>query len=341
MFYPYLASYTKLSNPDVTMKTFFTFYVFSYVGYGCGSQLTNLYLYLFNFKQAMIVNALISVIVNIGFVYCSSSLGIIICIMLMGSTLKVIITLTTLFFKENYNERANIETAKCSGGKMFGSVVFTILFSYIINPGNKGLKWAVEEEGVTNMYYSEEISSNISFALFLHGLWIIILYSIAYIVIPESTEYRGLNSQKNESEKDIELIEQNPENNINYEEPFSYWNELTSFKFIILFVLSILRLSENLFIIDNFKLQGVVLTDNDHLLNQVFAFSGILSVFSRMGAGWVLNKLGNKKVHTIVFMSMILVDLLYIFLIEHSFTLFALTMCYIRLLLNLTKTSVI
>ena len=372
VFYPYLASYLKLTDPSFTMKTLFSYFLLAYVGFGFASQFTNAYLYLFGFKNAIMINGFVNILHNFGFAYLKSRAGIAICTILMGSTSEVTLILCTLFFKEHYPKDAEIHYTKCSGGKMFGTAFWTIALAYLVNPNNKGLEWEVEENGIVNRYYSQEISQNIVSALFYNSIYVAIIYVAVLFYIPKSNIYKGLEimrlrknsctehldefndsrelmisamnenraSETNNSKNPFRLKnegvigedwEQMEENLLTKEaDDFSYSKEIVSQKFLILFMLSIIRLSENNFIIDNYKLQGAALTDNDHLLNQVFAFAGFLSFFSRTYSGLLWEKLGSRKVHTIILIITVLIDLTYIFLVEHSFYVYALSVCIVR-----------
>ena len=215
--YPYLASYMKLTDTSYTMKTFFNYFFLLYIGFTGASHLANLYLYFLDFKKTVLLNFFIIIFHNFAFGYCTNQVILIITIILAGSSGKVSQILCTLFFKEFYPKDAEWYIVKCYGMQFLGVAFHTILFSYVINPENKGREWAVEENGTVNYYYSSDVSTNLPKAMFINTIAHVIANTILLSIIPKSDVYVGqkVNKLKEKSIKDIsvEISQQNIELN--------------------------------------------------------------------------------------------------------------------------------
>ena len=369
--YPYLASYLKLTDSSYTMKTLFNYFFFVYVGDTMASSFVNLYLYFLSFNKVIVLNLFIIIFHNFAFGYCTNPVILILVLILIGSTAKINLILFTLFFKEHHPKNAEWYIVKGYGMQFIGVSFHAFLFSFIINPDNKGRDWAVEEDGRTNYYYSSDVSSNIPKALIINTIAHVIITSILVMVIPQSNTYKGkslnelsekkldslsaeINSQKDELDKslsesrfsdfpqisfkneEVELQERiipAKANDVRIkipEEEFSYKKELLSMKFITLFFISMVKISNAVFIIDNFKLQGLALTNDDRLLNITYIISGFLCFFSRSLANVIWDKFGIRNSHILIFTLTIISNIMFIRFVEHSLTVYIIMIFFCR-----------
>ena len=115
---------------------------------------------------------------------------------------------------------------------------------------------------------------------------------------------------------------------------YNILNDIFSKEFILLFIISIIRNSQNAFLIDNFKIYGMKIVKSDHLLNQAYGISALFAIFFRGAAGMICEKYGIGNSYKATLGTAVIIDLLYVTIIESYPTLFLFSVIIGRSLLT-------
>lgn len=145
--------------------------------------------------------------------------------------------------------------------------------------------------------------------------------------IPENKE---VTQPKEKADDESDYILQYRDSNVEK----SVREELLSLTFWVIFFVSIMRNSQNAFIVDNFKIQGMGILNNDNLVNQAYAISGLLALIARSFTGELWEKYGLLDCYTIAMMSSFFLDFVYLMFIEKMPNFFLFTIVFARCVMN-------
>ena len=151
------------------------------------------------------------------------------------------------------------------------------------------------------------------------------------------------NNQKHSEEIELTLIENNDQpisiSGINETESkirqYNILNDIFSKEFVLIFMISIIRNSQNAFLIDNFKIYGMKIVKSDHLLNQAYGISALFALFFRGAAGIICEKYGIVNSYKAALVTAVIIDLLYVTIIESYPSLFLVSVIIGRSLYNI------
>ena len=165
---------------------------------------------------------------------------------------------------------------------------------------------------------------------------------------PKLNKKINKNREKNDNEQELiesgkkekfdNLFTKEEKEDLVIQQQQQFWKELFSFKFILLYVLAIIRNTEAMFAIENFKIQGISLVNNDVLLNTAYALSGVMALFVKSFAGILWERQGMINCYNIAFLISFFIDFTYVSIIKYYPYLFLLTGVISRMNWNLNST---
>ena len=139
-------------------------------------------------------------------------------------------------------------------------------------------------------------------------------------------------------EKEIELLTEKSKNdieNINKNDGFDFWKELTSKRFILLFVSAVIRLTQACYLGATIKMFAAICLNDDKILTLAFSLSSVTTALGIMVLAIIIQKYGLFNSHLILEGISVFADLIYIFVIKSYPSVFVLLIFVGRLLSTL------
>lgn len=270
-FYSYICSYYHIKNPNINYEKFMICTFFANIGFVFGnlmlqksiakigllrSQLLGGFLYLFNGVTISLGSSMI-------YAYASFTL--------VGFANQFTLLPILMQINRKMGKQANYYTTIILSFAGVGMMIWTSILRWIVNPDN--IKLPVNLDGSPS-YFPIEIARRIAIYFSINGLSAFIFSLLIYFNIEEA---------KNKSTH-------TPEELVQFE---SESNKMVfSFEFLIIMIIGVIRHAPLFYLNNNGKVIGLLIDNDDKLINNLFSFTMVFNVIGRLSAGLLWQKFG-------------------------------------------------
>ena len=352
--YPYIASYIKHYNPNITMKSIFATTIGIFIGRIIGGVLLpNLY-FLFGIKGTMQIGGLL-LFINYLLYFCFTSIfGVFFNNLFAGVNYQIAFLSVSFFLSEKYlNGLLYINYVYI--GSSIGIIFWGIVSIYIINPDNIGMTLKLTEGNLEENYFPWEMVKNFKFFMIVLACFsLLFILPTFFLDDPEnitpnffiyfkalftkdkkkldylnkSFQNYSLNSKKSFEKKKkpitINIIDEEEEiflqkYELNFEEAEKKSQKIIFNPLFILFIgLMAIRFSPVLYMIDNYKIIAFKVLKNDKMISLALSTSFLASIFGQIIVGFVYRKLDFYKSQLFLYFLIFLNLFIFVFFAENN-----------------------
>ena len=356
--YPYLGSYLKHFDPQLSLKTLFS----TTIGLFLGQTVANICLptlfFLFGIKNTIFLGGFLNFLNCILYIYCDTFLTILANLTLTGAIYQLGSVSMSYFLSEKY-ENGYVYSFRCFMGMSVANIFWPFLAVKIMNPGNVGMIAESFVDGDIEHFFPWEISKNFTVLMSLIGVFnfFVTFIPIYFIEDPDhikgyfiiwlranlSGNKRALNEiskeySKNESySKNLNLSNSliiKPETSEQIEKEKSSKSPKTpltdseakekAFKimksplFILLIIILTIKISSLYYFIDNYKIIAFHVIKNDSLISLSISVQCIFALFCQFIFNFVWKKFGFFQTYNIISIIILLFHIFYLLLSVRS-----------------------
>ena len=184
--YPYLVSYLKHFNPELSLKTLFSTTIGLFIGQSVANLLLPSFYFFFGIKNTILLSGFFNLINCLLFIYFDNFYTILLNTTLTGLIYHLAVTSLTYYLTEKY-DNGYIYSYKCYVGLGFSNIIWAFLAVKIINPENIGMIAKNIVNGQFEYYFPWEISKNFPTLMIIIGIvnFLITVIPISFIKDPE------------------------------------------------------------------------------------------------------------------------------------------------------------
>ena len=370
VFLPYYFSYVKHFNPEITVKDMISLILLHPAGFVLCSFVLPTLLAIFGFKNTLRLGFVLNSL-NIVTMFCFSSFfAVIICNIMIGFYYKFITTMNSLYFTDKYKQLGGRYFGVANAGTVVTSFLWANIFAYYVNPDNEGMNEIYTKGDYFERYFRFEVASRFKGILIIHiavtfGLSLILTFFFENLenypsnfglikkaftgdlsVIKKKTDetnnslnqsYSIIKSTSNESSMSRELLEHinaKPDLEDTRTIQEKTWIAIRSLRFMLLFVTSIFRNANCLYVSDYSKVLGSIIVDNDILVTKIYSLGGIVSVLGMTGMAFLVETLGLANTYILSLGFGFILDILFMFVLRTHPHLFLVVLLVTRVFLN-------
>ena len=336
--FPYIASYFRFYNENVTMNYLFACSVFLFVG----NAIANFILpYCFRFlgiRFTFLFGALLYMLNCFTFFSFTSIFWVGFNAVFAGVTYQFIILTTNLFFFEKYPDTAKRNVSIAVSGGMFANLFFSLLLNYIVNPNNSSMdKVYTNGNGVKELFFDFEIAQRISYYMKINGVFTVAgtVVAILFLENPSryvlklfqsnsqinadelglnnngiSEEYKNKNKKNILSDEDSQSFMPSYDSDIDYDQEFK--DEMKGQRFWLIYFICMIRMSVLMYFIENYKVIGLYRVKDDIFINKVWAIATVCGFVANFMASFIWTKLGYLGSYYFSFLAKMLLLLLFL-----------------------------
>ena len=157
--YPYLGSYVKHYNQDLSMKMIFSTTIAMVFGITLGNIILPRLYFLFGIKKTMQIGGFCILVNCVLFYSFSTFFPILFNVLFCGTIYQLCIMSISYYLSEKY-DNGYIYCNYVYVGQNVANIIWPYVAVFLINPNNKGMTDIFEEGGETENYFPWEISEN-------------------------------------------------------------------------------------------------------------------------------------------------------------------------------------
>lgn len=313
IFYPYYGSYIKCENPDLEINHLAGGYIVMYIGIITGSRIMPQILNKMGFQRMFYMFAGFYFINVALFVYTFSFFWILINLYFSGILFQIYILGSSTYFRIKYPEKFAQFFGLVSLGQAACILFVIFLLQLIVNPQNDSMDYIFNGDTI----FPPTVSINVPTYLWLQAY----MSSIAIVVISSFIDPQiGKHFDSTIKPPSYgELDEQLFSNESVVEKEFDWKKEITSRKFLFIFIATVTRYCSNEFLISNYHYIGNIILKSDSLSATVFAIASVSNIIARISSGFFWQKFGLIKSYYFCYFCSILLDCTYLFWAYDSF----------------------
>lgn len=312
--YPYYGSYIKCENPDLEINHMACGYTIMYMGIITGSRIMPQILGKLGLQRMFYIFAGVYFINLVLFVYTFSFYLILINIYFSGMLFQIYQLGSFTYFRIKYPVEFATFFGLISLGHSTTSLFTIILLQIIVNPQNESMDYKIYGEPIFPPTVSSNVPRFLWVQAFISSIGIIV---VSYFIDPEIGKHvKGIEaSPADNTALDEELISDEAVT----EKTFDWKKEVTSAKFVFIFLATISRYCSSEFIASNYHYIGNIILKNDSLSATVYALATVSNIAARVTSGFFWQKFGLIKSYIFCYLMSILLDLTFLFWANDSF----------------------
>ena len=357
LLFPYWASYYQLYDKSINMKFIYSAWCLNFFGRIIANYFLPKIIYKFGCKKTIQIGGLLYFI-NLYFFTVTNIFFLLGNMIFFGVILQFKMLSINFYMSKKYEN--GIEYLKhIYSGFSIGTLIWSLISIYIINPNNKENSVVVQYNGYSENYFDESVSGNFPNYLIFNGfVHFLVTYSLCFFVkdLDLKENLKDFNENINKSlnnslsiNKSIIGIDSKlkekliKSQNLSFESKTSkkflnkeedipnsennsklyYQKEakkiIKSKKFIILIIITILKLASSLYFMGYAKFISNSIIKNDKLVSIIFALVTIPDICGRYILSYFWKKYSFYKTTLLTFYFSIFLDILFIFIAYENY----------------------
>ena len=209
LIYPYVASYNKHYEPELTFKSFFSGFPLIFVGMFFANSMAPKLFFILGVRKTIQLASILYFINCITFCSITGLFPYFANIIFMGMNWQLFVFASNYFLSKKY-ENGVYYYSYISIGSTTGTFIWPFVLREIVNPGNRSMDAKTNINGYDEYYYDHSVSSKIITYFTIHGAIVMLtnLISCQYLRNPEGCRGIFTNWISSMLTKDKESIQQ-------------------------------------------------------------------------------------------------------------------------------------